>query len=71
MSSPLDLLEAADDGGKGGRVLRGGFQGVLRSDAGRPALPHHFQCGGGCGGVALGGGNGRGDGRSGREWTRV
>ena len=39
------------------------FKGVLRSDAGRSALPHHIQCGGGCGGTALDDGDGGGRGR--------
>ena len=42
---------------------------MSRSDAVRSALPHHIQYGGGCGGAALGDGDGGGRGRSGRSWT--
>ena len=45
------------------------FKGVLRSDAGRSALPHHIQCGGGCGGTALNDCDGGGRGRVVRAWT--
>ena len=34
-------------------------------DIGVPAVPHHIQCGGGCSGVALGRGDGRGSRRAG------
>ena len=67
MSAPPDLLEATENDGKGGRELRSRFKGGSRSDAGRPALPHHFQCGGGCGGAALSGGDGGGRGRAGKR----
>ena len=46
------------------------FKGVPRSDAGRSALPHHIQCGGGCVGTALVDGDGGGSGRVGRVWKR-
>ena len=46
------------------------FKGVLRSDAGRSALPQHIQCVGGCGGAALVDGDGGGRGRVGSVWTR-
>ena len=70
MSAPPDLLDAADDGGKGGQVLLGSFKGGLRIDAGRLALPHHSQGGGGCSDAALGGDDGGERGRAGRVWTR-
>ena len=46
------------------------FKGVPRSDAGRYALPHNIQCGGGFGGAALVGGDVGGRGRVGRVWKR-
>ena len=42
MKAPLYILESADDGGKDGRVLRGGMHGCLGSDTGTPAFPHHL-----------------------------
>ena len=66
----LHVLEAAADGGKGRWLLRGGVKRSLRSDARRSALPHHIQCGGGCGGEVLGDGDGGGRGRAGQVWTR-
>ena len=42
MPDPPDILESAEYGGEGGRVLRGGVYGGSGSDTGRPATPHHF-----------------------------
>ena len=70
LSAPPELLEEANYGGKGGRILRDGVSGIFQSDAGKPALPHHIQCGGGSGGAALGDGDGGGRRRAGQEWTR-
>ena len=53
MPIPPDILELAEYGGKGGRVLRSGVKRRYGRDAGIPAIPHHFQCGGGCIGEAL------------------
>ena len=63
MPDPPDILESAEDGGKDGWVLRGGIPGFSGSDAGRRAIPHHFQRGGGCGSVTLGVSDGGGRGR--------
>ena len=48
---------------RAGRYYGAVFKGFFSSDAGRSAFPHHIQCGGGCGGMALDGGDGRGRGR--------
>ena len=45
--------------------MQDGVQGGSGSDAGRPATPHNFQCGGGCGGASLGICDGGGRGRAG------
>ena len=70
MSDPLDILESAEDGGKGGRVLRSGVHRCSGSEAGRPIILHHFQRSDGCGSESLGVSNGGGSVREGRERTR-
>ena len=55
----------ARTGGYYGTVFQGA-RGVMQ---GYLVSPHHIQCGGGCGGETLGGGDGRGRGGSGRAWT--
>ena len=52
--APLEILESAEDGGEGGRVLRGGVHRCPWSDAGIPVIPQYFQCGGGYGSESLG-----------------
>ena len=42
MTAPPDILESAEDGSKGGRVLWGGIYRGLVSDTGRTNIPHHF-----------------------------
>ena len=54
---------------RAGRYYGAAFKGVLRSDTGKSALPHHIQCGGGCGGMELDGGDGVGSRRVVRLWT--
>ena len=46
MPDPPDILDSAENGGEGRQVLRGGVYGGSGSDAGRPAITHHFQYGG-------------------------
>ena len=65
MPAPPDILELDEDSGKGRRVLRGGVHRFSGSDAGRPAIPHHFQHGGVYGSASLGVRNGVGRGRAG------
>ena len=67
--SPLDVLEAVGYGGKGGRILWDGVSGGSCSHPRRYAIPHHIQCGGGCGGEALDDGDDRGHIGVGRAWT--
>ena len=64
-----DVLEVVDGGGKNGRLLWDSVSRSSWSNARISGLPHHIQCGGGCGGETLGGGDGRGRGGSGRAWT--
>ena len=54
------VLEAADGGGKEGRLLWGSVSGSSCIDAGRSALPHHIQCDGRCSGETLAYSDGRG-----------
>ena len=54
MPDPLDILELAEDGGEGGRILRVIVHRYSGSDAERPAIPAHFQCGGGYGSMTQG-----------------
>ena len=54
MPAPPDIMELDEDGSEGGRLIRGGIYRGSGSDAGRPAIPQHFQYGGGCGGESLG-----------------
>ena len=42
MTAPTDILDLAEDGGEGERILHGGAHRCLGRDAGRPAIPHHF-----------------------------
>ena len=49
-----NLLALTDHGGAGGWLLQDSVWGRERCDAGRPAVPHNFQCGGGHGRPALG-----------------
>ena len=70
MPSPPDILETAEYGSKGGRILQGGVHGCLGHDSGRSAIPHHFQRVGGCGGATLGISDGVGSGRAVRAQTR-
>ena len=53
MPDPLYVLESAEDCGEGRRILRGSVHRCSEHDAGRPAIPHHFQCGGVCDSVTL------------------
>ena len=48
-----------------GRYYEGNVFGGSGSYAGITAIPHHFQCGGGCGGASLGVCDGGGRGRAG------
>ena len=64
-----EILDSADDGSEGGQVLRGVVYGGFGCDSGRPAISHHFQCGGGCGGASLGVRDGGGRVMSGQAWT--
>ena len=68
MPDPPDILESAENGSEGGRVLQGGFYGGSGNDIGIPTISHHFRCGGRCGGASLGVRDGGGHGRAGRAW---
>ena len=63
-SPPPTVLSEADDGGKGGRILRCTIPRKERGYVWQPTVTHHFQCGGRCGGLLLripaGGGTGGG-----------
>ena len=50
---PPDVLGLAVDGRDSRRILGVGIPGIQGVDAGGPAVPHHIQRGGGCGGAAL------------------
>ena len=66
---PLDILDSAENGGEGGRVLQVGVHRCSESDTRRPSIPNHFQSGGGCGSASLGVGDGGGSGKAGQAWT--
>ena len=51
--SPPNIMGLDEDGFEGRGVLRVGFPGVQGGDARGPAVPHHLQLGGGCGGETL------------------
>ena len=70
MPAPPNILESADNGGKRGRVLRGGVHGCSGRTAGRPTFSHHFQRGGGCVSTSLGVSDGGGSRRAGRAPSR-
>ena len=70
MTAPMEILESAEDGGEVGRVSRGGVHRCPGHDAGRPAIPHHLQRGGGCGNATLGVSYGGGSRRAVRVRTR-
>ena len=52
--NPLHLLVNTDGGGSHGGILRRGVSRLSGSDSGSPAVPNHFQCGGGRSGAPLG-----------------
>ena len=54
LPDPLDILGSAADGHKSGRILQVRIPGLRGGNTGLPAVPHHLQCGGGCGGASLG-----------------
>ena len=62
-------MGVAADGCKSGETLRVGLPGLKGGDLGGPAVPHHLQRGGECGGEELGWGDGRGRGRAGQART--
>ena len=66
---PTEILGSAADSRKKGGILWVGLPGIQGCDAGGPAVPHHLQHGGGCGGEAQVRGDGRGGGREVRVWT--
>ena len=51
--APPDILGSAEDGGKGGRLLRVGVSGIQGRDAVVPNIPQHLQHNFGCGGATL------------------
>ena len=70
-SSPVAttyVLEAADDGRKGGRLLQDGVPGSAWGVTGRSTLPHYIYCGGGCSGAKLGDIGDSGRVGAGRAW---
>ena len=51
--NPLDVLGLAADGFRTRRLLQDGISGVQGGDTGLPSVPHHLQCGGGCGSPSI------------------
>ena len=54
LPAPLDILGSAEDGREGGGILQIGSLEIQGGGVGRTVVPHHLQCGGGCGGETLG-----------------
>ena len=69
LPDPTEVLGLAADGCKSGRILRVSITGLQGGDTGGTAPPQHIQCGGGCGDVELGRGDGRGRGWEGQART--
>ena len=54
LPAPPDIMGSAEDGNKGRSLLWVGVSGIQGHDTGGPAISHHIQRGGECGGVILG-----------------
>ena len=66
LPNPPFIMGSYEDGLKSRGMLLVGLPGLQGGYTGVPDFPHHLQDGGGCGGAALGRGDGRGRGWAGQ-----